>query len=171
MSNSTHAVERKGTQAMDKAKEAGNEALQKGKQVGAEAMDKAKEVGEDALAKVKEAGGQALGKAKEAASSVGEMCVESASAAGHKADDLTGAAGHQIREFGDTISKKMPHEGFTGKASQVVADTIKEGGRYIEEAKLSGMAHDVESVVKNHPIPALLLVFGIGFCLGRVLKD
>ena len=86
------------------------------------------------------------------------MAVETASVAGHKADDLTAAAGHQIREFGDTIGKKMPQEGFTGKASHVVADTIKESGRYIEDAKLSGMAKDVENVVKSHPIPALLLL-------------
>jgi len=152
--------ERKGAEALDKAKEA-----------GAEALDKAKEAGAEAFGKVKEAGAQALDKAKEAVGSVGEMAAHTASAVGHKADDLTAAAGHEIREFGDTISKKAPHEGLTGQASQAVADTIKGTGQYIEDVKLSGMARDVEQVVKNHPLPALLVCLGIGFCLGRALKD
>ena len=58
-----------------------------------------------------------------------------------------------------------------GRASQAVADTVKGSGQYIEEAKLSGMAHDVEHVIKNHPIPALLVCFGIGYCIGRAMKD
>jgi hypothetical protein len=171
MANSIHTAEKKGNQAMDKAKEVGQDAMHKAKDVGQDAMQKAKEVGSEAVDKAKEVGGQAIDKAKEAATAVGGMAMDTASAAGHKADDLTSAAGHQIREFADSMEKRMPHEGIAGKASQVMTDTLKEGGRYIEEAKLSGMAKDVENVVKNHPIPALLLVFGIGFCLGRVMKD
>jgi len=160
-----------GNDSWEKTKEAGKDTLSKAKEAGQEALNKAKEVGEDALGKVKEAGTQALGKAKEAVHSVGEMATETAATVGRKADDMTAAAGHGIAGFGETIAQKAPHEGLAGKASQAVADTIKEGGRYIEEHKLSGMAHDVEQVVKNHPIPALLIVFGIGYCLGRTMKD
>jgi len=154
-------------QEFGKAKEAGHEALQKGN----EAMQKAKEGGEDAMRKAKEAGTQVIGKTKEAAAAVGEMATHTAAAVGQKADEVTSAAGHEIREFGDTIAHRGPHQGLAGAASQAVADSIKGSGRYIEEAKLSGMAHDVEQVVRNHPIPALLVCFGIGFCLGRVMKD
>lgn len=134
-------------------------------------LEKAKEAGAEAFGKVKEAGAEALGKAKEAAGSVGEMASETWTAAGKKADDMTAAAGHKIEEFGENIAKKMPHEGIAGKAGQAVADTIKGGGHYIEQHKLSGMAHDVETVIKNHPIPALLICFGLGFCIGRAFKD
>jgi len=160
-----------GAEALGKAKEAGKEAFSTAKEAGAEALGKAKEAGAEALGKVKEAGAEALGKAKQAVGSVGEMATHAASAVGKKADDLTAAAGHEIREFGDTIAKKSPHEGLTGAASQAVADTIKGSGRYIEDAKLSGMAHDVEQVVKNHPLPALLICLGIGYCLGRSMRD
>lgn len=162
--------DRKGNE-WEKAKDAGNETLSKAKEVGQEALDKAKEVGENALGKVKEAGAEALGKAKEAVQSVGEMATETAATVGKKADDMTAAAGHRIAGFGETIAHQAPHEGLAGRASQAVADTIKEGGKYIEEHKLSGMAQDVEQVVKNHPIPALLICLGIGFCLGRAMKD
>jgi len=151
-------------------KEKGAEALQKVKETGA-ALEKTTEAGAEAFGKVKEAGAEALGKAREAAGAVGAMATETASAVGKKADELTAVAGHEIREFGQSIGKKGPHDGMAGQASQAVADTIMGGGRYIEEAKLSGMAHDVEQLVKNHPIPALLVCFGIGYCVGRALRD
>jgi hypothetical protein len=165
------STEHKSTDHMENAKEAGAEALNKAKEAGKEAMSMAKEAGAEAIGKAKEAGAEAIGKAKEADGSVGEMATQAASAVGQKADDLTAAAGHGIKEFGDTVAKKAPHDGLTGAASQAVAETIKGSGRYLEEAKLSGMAHDVEQVIKNHPIPALLICFGVGFCLGRAMKD
>jgi len=157
---SSSKEDRKGTSTMDTVKEAGAEALEKAEQAGAEAFGK-----------VKEAGAQAVGKAKEAVGSVGDMAVETVSAVGKKADDLTAAAGHGIKEFGETVGRKAPHDGLTGQASQAVAETIKESGDYLEKHKLSGMAQDVEQIVKNHPIPALLICLGIGFCVGRVMKD
>jgi len=166
-----HKEEPKSMEHMEHAKEAGTEALNKAKEAGKEALSMAKEAGAEAIDKAKEAGAEALGKAKEAVGSVGEMATQAASAVGQKADDLTAAAGHGIKEFGDTVAKKAPHEGLAGAASQAVAETIKGSGRYLEEAKLSGMAQDVEQVIKNHPIPALLICLGIGFCLGRAMKD
>jgi hypothetical protein len=156
---------------MEKAKEAGAQALDKAKEAGTQAMTSAKEMGAEAVDKVKEAGAAAYDKAKGAAESVGEMATQAACAVGHKADDLTGAAGHEIKAFGDTLAKKSPHEGMAGHASQAVADTIKSAGRYLEDGKLSGMAQDVEQVIKNHPIPALLICFGIGVCIGRAMKN
>ena len=34
-----------------------------------------------------------------------------------------------------------------------------------------GMAQGVETLIKNHPIPALLISFGIGYCVGRVMTE
>jgi ElaB/YqjD/DUF883 family membrane-anchored ribosome-binding protein len=155
----------------DNAKEAGKEALNKGKEAGQQALESAKDLGADALGKVKEAGAQAVDKAKEAMHSVGDMATETATAVGKKADDMTAAAGHGIASFGETIAEKAPHDGLTGRASQAVATGIKESGKYIEDHKLSGMANDVEQVIKNHPIPTILVALGLGFCLGRAMRD
>jgi len=163
--------ERKGQEHTDKAKDAGKEALAKAKEAGKEAIDATKQAGSDALEKAKDVGADVMNRAKDAAASVGEMATSAASTVGQKADDMTSAAGHEIREFGNTIAQKGPHGGFAGAASQAVADTIKGGGRYLEDAKLSGMAQDMEQVVKNHPIPAMLICLGIGFCVGRLIKD
>ncbi len=160
-----------GAEHMDKAKQAGADALTKAGEAGREAYQGAKETGADALNKVKDAGGAALGKAKEAAAAVGEMATEAVCAVGQKADNITASAGHEIRDFGDAMAKKTPHDGLTGAASRAVAEGIKGSGQYLEQAKLSGVAHDVEQVVRNHPVPALLICFGLGFYLGRALKD
>ena len=164
-------TEGKGKDSWEQAKDKGNEALTKGKEAGKEAVEAAKEMGEDAFGKVKEAGSAALGKAREAMGSVGDMATETAAVAGRKAEDMAAAAGHRIAGLGDTLAQRAPHEGIAGTAAQAVADTIKSGGHYLEEHKISGMARDLEQVVKNHPVPALLCVFGIGFCIGRMLKD
>jgi hypothetical protein len=161
----------KSTEHLDKAKDAGSDALAKAKEAGKEAIGSAREAGAEAMTEAKNAGAGVVEKAKEAASAAGEMATNAATAVGKKADDMTAAAGHGIREFGDTVAQKTPHEGMTGAASQAVAEGIKESGRYLEQQKLSGMAHDVEHVIKNHPIPALLVCFGIGFCVGRMIKD
>src|SRR5262245_31804066 len=164
-------TEGKGKESWEQTKDKSKEALEKAKEAGESALETAKDMGEDAFGKVKEAGSVALGKAREAMGSVGDMATETAAVAGRKAEDMAAAAGHGIAGFGETLAQRGPHEGFAGKAAQAVADTIKGGGHYLEEHKISGMARDVEQVVKNHPIPALLCVFGIGFCLGRMLKD
>ena len=69
------------------------------------------------------------------------------------------------------MAQKGPQQGVAGTVSHAVADSIKGSGRYIEEHKLSGMAQGVETLIKNHPIPALLISFGIGYCVGRVMTD
>src|ERR1043166_7462136 len=182
MASTTARPGQKEQEHWDHAKEAGKEALNKGKEAGHQALDTAKDAGTDALSKVKEVGAQAMDKAKEvgaqamdkakdAMHSVGDMATDTAAAVGKKADDMTAAAGHGIASFGQTIADKAPHEGLAGKASQAVATGIKESGKYIEDHKLSGMAQDVEHVIKNHPIPTILVALGIGFCLGRAMRD
>jgi len=161
----------KGGEHMEKVKDAGSDAMQKTKDAGRDLLGKAKETGEDALKKTKEAGSEVMGKARDAVSAVGDMATQTATNVGQKAESLTSSAGHQLRELGDTIAGSLPREGIAGSASQAVADGIRSSGRYLEEAKLSGMAQDMEQVVKNHPIPAMMVCLGIGFCLGRMFKD
>jgi hypothetical protein len=160
--------ENKVREQFDKAKDAGSDMINEG---GKDFAGAVKEVGTEAWGKAKDVGAGVVDKAKEAATAVGGMATSAAAAVGHKADDLTAAAGHEIKGFGDTLAKKSPHEGLTGAASQAVAEGMRGSGRYLEEAKLSGMAQDVEKLIKNHPVPALLVCLGIGFCIGRALKD
>jgi len=121
--------------------------------------------------KARDAASQAIDKSKEAASSVGAMVSETASAVGKTADNLTSSAGAGIKNLGETLSQKAPHEGMLGDASQAVANTIKESGRYLEEAGLSGIADDVTALIRRNPVPAVLVGLGLGFLLGRALRS
>jgi ElaB/YqjD/DUF883 family membrane-anchored ribosome-binding protein len=122
------------------------------------------------LEKAKEVGSQAVGKAKEAMASVGEMASKGVTAVGKEADNLTASAGAGIKKLGDLIGENTPHEGVLGNASQTVAKTLHEGGQYLEDAKLSGLAEDVTQLIKRNPIPAILVGIGVGIGLGLLLR-
>jgi hypothetical protein len=105
-----------------------------------------------------------------AVSAVGEMASRAASDVGRKADDLTASAGVGIQELGERLGQKVPHAGYVGSASQAVARTVKEGGEYLEGAKLSGITEDVARVIRRNPIPAILIAIGLGWFVGRTFK-
>jgi len=126
---------------------------------------------QDTLEKAKDVGAQVMDKAKEACTSVGEMAGQAASAVGKSADDLTSTAGSNVKQFAHTMGEKAPHEGMLGQASQAAAHTLEQAGKYVEDAKLSGMARDLTHIIERHPIPAILICFGIGVCVGRALRD
>jgi hypothetical protein len=135
-----------------------------------QAMDKSKEFGSQVVDKAKDLGSQVADKAKNVASSVGGAVSSAASTVGKKADDLTSSAGHGIRHMGEALGDKAPHEGMLGSASQAVAGSIRDTGRYIEESGLSGMAEDLTNLIRRNPIPALFVGIGLGFLLGRVMR-
>lgn len=123
---------------------------------------------------------QAAGKAQEAVASVGEMASHAGSAVGamanqaacdvgKKADQITASAGVGIQELGDRLSQHAPHAGVLGSASQAVAKTVRDGGEYLEGAKLSGMTEDLAQLVRRNPIPAILIAIGLGWFVGRKL--
>lgn len=125
---------------------------------------------------------QATDKAKEAAASVGEMASHAGSAVGamasqaacdvgRKADDLTVSAGIGIQGLGDRLSKSAPQTGVLGSASQAVARTVKDGGEYLEGAKLSGMTEDVAQLIRRNPIPSVLIGIGLGWFVARKLRS
>jgi len=123
------------------------------------------------LEKAKEAGFEAADKARDAVSSVGGMVNQAASAVGKTADNLASSAGGGIKHLGETLGEQAPHEGVLGNASQAVANTLKEGGKYIQDAGLSGMAEDVTELIRRNPVPAILVGMGIGFVIGRAMRS
>jgi len=107
--------------------------------------------------------------AKEGASKAGEMVKDAASFVGKKAEDATSAVGSGMESLAGTIRDKGPHSGILGNAGNAVADTLQSGGRYLQEHGLSGIADDVTSTIRRHPIPAILIGVGLGFLMARAL--
>jgi hypothetical protein len=123
---------------------------------------------------------QAAEKAKEAAASMGEMASHATSAVGvmasqaahevgKKVDDLTASAGAGVQGLVDRLTESGPQSGLLGSASHAVARSVKDGGEYLEDAKLSGLTKDVAQLIRRHPIPAVLIAIGVGWFVGRKL--
>jgi len=123
---------------------------------------------------------QAADKAKEAAATVGEAASHAAAATGamasqaacdvgRRADEMTARAGAGLQDLGDRISRQAPQSGILAGASQSVAQAVRSGGEYVEEAKLSGMAEDLSEVVRRNPLPSVLIAVFVGWFVARKL--
>jgi hypothetical protein len=106
-----------------------------------------------------------------AALGVGELAGQAVGEVGRRADDAVASAGHGIQELGERLRQRSPEGGPFGAASRAVARGVQEGGEYLEESKLSGMADDVSNLIRKHPIPSILIGIGIGWFVGRKLKS
>jgi len=134
-----------------------------------------KEKGGQVADKAKEAASGMASKAKEAVSAVGDMVSDAASSVGStiskSAERATTATGSGVRHLGETIKEKGPQEGMFGGATRAVADTLSQGGKYLEQEGFNGMMEDVTELVRRNPMPAVLLGIGLGFLLGRTLRS
>jgi len=124
-----------------------------------------------ATEKAQDFASEAMDKAKHAASSVGSTLSSAASSAGQTADNLASSAGSGLKNLGDTLREHTPREGMLGGASQAVADTLRDSGRYLEQEGLSGMFDDMGGLIRSHPMSAILVAFGVGFLVGMTLKS
>ncbi len=93
-------------------------------------------------------------------------------------DQAAQKAKQRAKEFGEAAADRVDEsrapvaEALHGasEASQVAADRLKRGARYIEEHDTSEMASDLMGVVKRHPLPSLLIAAGLGFVLAKTTR-
>jgi hypothetical protein len=76
-----------------------------------------------------------------------------------------------MKTMGEKVEEYGPKEGLLGKATSKVGEGLKQGGEYLEDKGLSGMAGDMGEMIKRNPIPALLLALGVGYLVGRALRS
>ncbi len=164
--------------AGDKTRDAASHFADKAKDTASNFADKAKDAAGNLADKAKDAAGNLADKAKDATSNVthkaedlAKNAGDYAKQAGQKADDATASFGHNIRSAADTVRSKGPHDGPLGSATSAAAGALESTGRYLEEEKLSGMAHDVTELIRRNPIPALFIAAGVGFLVGRTMKS
>jgi len=58
-----------------------------------------------------------------------------------------------------------------GNASGMVADSLDNAGRYLQEEGIVGMAEDVTELIRRNPIPAMLVGVGIGYMLAKLFRS
>jgi hypothetical protein len=122
-------------------------------------MNKAQETAQDLKTRLSDASQTAKAKTS-------ELATQTAA----KAREVTSEFGHHMKEFGEKIREKSPHESVRNTANKV-ADTIESAGAYIEQKNLDGMLDDVANVIRRYPLQSLLAGIAIGFLLSRKRRD
>jgi hypothetical protein len=89
------------------------------------------------------------------------------SAISQQADNLVSQAGDGVSALVDQIAQQLPQEGLWGQASQSFAHKVRDGGEYLQQEGLSGISDDLSELIKNNPLPAVLIALGIGWYIGR----
>jgi len=110
-------------------------------------------------------------KAKQATDYARDKAGQAGEYVRNQAESATQTAGKGMETLAGTIRDKGPQQGFLGSASSTVADTLDRTGRYLQDQGLGGMADDLTSLVRNHPLPAILLGIGLGFMLARLTSS
>jgi ElaB/YqjD/DUF883 family membrane-anchored ribosome-binding protein len=106
--------------------------------------------------------------AKSAAQAVGDKAKQAGEFVRDKADQGVSQMGKGMESLADTIRDRGPQSGMLGKATSGMADTLDTAGRYLDQQGVSGMVDDLTTVIKNHPLPAVLVGIGLGFMLARL---
>ena len=116
---------------------------------------------------MKNAAGYVAEQARDAASQVSKQASNAGTYLDSKAEEATTALGGGLKAAGDAIRQNLPQEGRFGQASSSVAQGLSDAGTYLEQEGLSGIGGDLTNLIKNNPIPALLLGIGLGFLMAR----
>jgi ElaB/YqjD/DUF883 family membrane-anchored ribosome-binding protein len=110
-------------------------------------------------------------KARQAGDYLRDKAGQAGDFARDKAEQATSSAGKGMENLASTIRDRGPQSGMLGRASSTVADTLDRTGRYLEDQGLGGMVEDLTSMVRSHPLPAVLLGIGLGFVLARMTSS
>lgn len=145
-------------------------ASQTAKEAAANLGQKAKETAANVGQKAQDTASNLAQQARDKASDLGHRAQEMMGTAGERAGDALGAVGQGMSNLAGSIRQNAPREGMLGSAAGSVAEGLETGGRYLREHDVSEMGEDIGRLVRQHPLPALLTVFGIGFLLGSALR-
>jgi ElaB/YqjD/DUF883 family membrane-anchored ribosome-binding protein len=130
---------------------------------------------EDTANQAKEKGKSVVENVTDKAKSIaGDVADRAKSAAGYvqdKADQGVGYAGQGVESLGHAVRDRGPQSGMLGSANQAVASTLEQTGAYLQDKGVSGMASDLTAMIKNNPIPSMLIGVGIGFLLARLTSS
>jgi len=158
--NTTQQAKNAVSSGVDKVKDAVQSGAEKTKDTVNAGIDKAKDFASAGYEKAKDVASAGYEKAKDLASSAGKM-----------AENATSSVGTGMESLGHTIRDKAPHEGMLGSAASSVASTLEQGGRYLREEGLSGLADDMTNTIRRNPIQSILVAVAVGFLLARATRS
>jgi gas vesicle protein len=109
-------------------------------------------------------------KAQEAASKIGQRAQDAASSAQDKTDDALSTVGQKVSSLAGSLRSTASQEGMVGHTANALADSLDSTGRYLQEHGIKDMGKDLAQIVKSHPIPSMLAIFGVGFLAGMAAR-
>jgi ElaB/YqjD/DUF883 family membrane-anchored ribosome-binding protein len=104
--------------------------------------------------------GSVVDSAKDVMGKVGDAAQGAVETASQMASDAASFVGKKAESAASAV----------GSGIKSVAGTIESGGKYIQDHSLSEMGSDVTSLIRNNPIPALLIAVGVGFLFARAIR-
>ncbi|WP_447984468.1 hypothetical protein [Nitrospira sp. Nam74] len=87
---------------------------------------------------------------------------------GHTADLAAAMVGEKLGSAADTLRGSLPQEGRLAGAARAVTEGLESSGHYLQEQGLTGVADELESVIRRYPIQALLVGAAVGYTLSRL---
>jgi len=100
-----------------------------------------------------------------------KMSSDPCTGLGGKVNQAVEAVGAGMENLGHTIRAHQPTQGVIANVGTAVANKLETGGRYLEQKGFEGIGHDVTKLIRNNPVPALLIGAGVGFLLARLFRS
>lgn len=91
---------------------------------------------------------------------VGQQVNQKADAAMTSMGDGLSSVARGVRQSGPAIND----------AASRTAQTIERAGNYLRESDLKDVGRDFGDMVKQHPVPSLLVAAGVGFLFARAMR-
>jgi vacuolar-type H+-ATPase subunit H len=152
-------LKEEGTNMLDAAAERAKQAGDKATDIAQSAVDKVKQTADDLRSKD---ASQIVDEARAKAAEVGD-------AAASKVDSAMTATGEQMSTLAQTVRENAP-EGKAGEVASKAAAALDRGGEYLQTADLQMVRGDLERVIRDHPIEALLVGVGVGYLVARATR-
>lgn len=102
----------------------------------------------------------------------GDATFDTARAATKRIDEGRTVAAERLETTASMIEERadtLPGGRKVREYAQAAAERLSDTADYMRSHDAKRMMSDVETVVKNHPGPALLVAAAVGFVLGRAL--
>jgi ElaB/YqjD/DUF883 family membrane-anchored ribosome-binding protein len=108
-------------------------------------------------------------KAAQVADNVKDKAQQVGGQVAAQADAATTTVGEKMAEVAQMLREKTPVSGPVAGAADTAAYTLDRAGSYLQEQDLAAMRADLENLIRQHPIEAVLVGVGVGYLVGRVV--
>lgn len=107
---------------------------------------------------------------KETGSAGGQRSGEALNTAGQKMDDMAASLGGSMQSLAGNLRSAAPGQETLGQLASGFADVLDRTGRFLEKEGASGLADQINQMIRRNPLSAVLAAAGIGFLLAQTIR-